>query len=301
MMERPDLVAVAAALGMQRLRTKKWNPCPACGYDGPDPAVVLGRGFWCGRCDARGDVYDLVCYAIHGHRVSADRPKFRAVMQWLQDRRMVFEASQEVEYTPNYMPRADLMATLNACTPAARTTDLGVLDFMRSRGYGPNIPAGVLPHGWRARWYPQAATHRLIVPTYTGRGELVGFQGRDVRLPPDPKKKTAWPYGYDASGLLFSDPVAARPLLRGESAPDDLLIAEGLTDFLSAAQEADRSFGVLGVASGSASALRLVSIPPSTTVVVGTHDDKAGDRYHQEVADALSPRLVRRIPLHLAS
>lgn len=293
-----DIVEVAARLGMVRARSKKWSPCPACGYAGDRPALVIGRGWWCARCDQRGDVYDLVALVLHGQRIRENRSLFRTARAWCDGQEIV--ARPQVERMPSRVPEGELVAALAACTPATACDDADIAAFLRRRGLTGAVHAGVLPRGWSAPWWPYGDHVRLVVPAYNGHGQLRGWQGRDLR--PSPAVKTRWPRGYDSAGLVFADPVAARALLRHSETvqpPRDLLIVEGLTDYLWAAQSAGPDLGVIGVASGSADALRLVRVPRSTSIIIGTHADAAGDRYAQAIADALSPRLCQRIPLHL--
>lgn len=300
---RPDLHAVAERLGMQRAKNRKWTPCPACGYDGPRPAVVLGRGFWCARCDARGDVYDLVAFKLRGRRVDRDPDTYRAVREWLDGGPALRPSAVRDYKPPSRVPEHELAAALSSCTPATKAAErhAGLRAFLARRGLTGNVYAGLMPAWFRSEWWPYGQEAPLVVPAYNGHGQLRGLQGRDIRPPERVRVKTRWPRGHDASGLLFADPVSGRPLLRGiGDGPRDVVIVEGLTDYLWAAQEASPDLAVLGVASGSASALRLVSFPPHARITIGTHADPAGDAYAQSIADALSPRLCHRIPLHLA-
>jgi 5S rRNA maturation endonuclease (ribonuclease M5) len=87
-------------------------------------------------------------------------------------------------------------------------------------------------------------------------------------------------------------------MLRGEARPGRVVIAEGITDYLAAAQFASRDgpgTAVLGGISGSFGALAQTAIPETATVYAWTDPDEAGDRYAAEIARALSGRDVRRV------
>ena len=120
----------------------------------------------------------------------------------------------------------------------------------------------------------------------------------------DASPKSRWPLDCDAGAVLFAD-QAGRRFLRGQyDGIDKLLFVEGMTDLIAwscmAAAEGLR-VAIIGVESGSAPALSLVRIPPGFPHYVATHDDVAGDRYAESVANAIAPRAVRRVPLHLLS
>ena len=103
-------------------------------------------------------------------------------------------------------------------------------------------------------------------------------------------RKTTWPRGTNNRGLLFADPGVARPWMTGSGpTPRSVLIAEGITDYLHAvaARPPGRPLAVLGVESGSAAALRLVSWPIGIDVRIATDPDEAGDRYADEIRAAL--------------
>ena len=110
----------------------------------------------------------------------------------------------------------------------------------------------------------------------------------------DSAHKTAWPMGPWPCELLMLDPRWARPWLQGTAdAPDVLLLAEGLTDYLTASTQ----LPTIGLASGSIKALKLMSIPRTTKVFSAMDPDGRGARYDEEIADALWPTPVRPLPL----
>lgn len=151
--------------------------------------------------------------------------------------------------------------------------------------------------GRAAGWLPRTSLLRpgypLVVPAFTGVGELASLQGRSV---PTRSPKTSCPTGYDFRGLLFLDASLARPFVRGGPAPERLFVAEGLTDYLTACALLP-GWGVIGVVSGSASALHLLAPriqEHRVHVAVGTDGGPQGHKYALQVADALAPHPVYR-------
>lgn len=294
----------AATLGLTR-RVRRWGPCPACAaehtrHDDRPPISVVGggKGWWCHACDRTGDAVDLASWLVLGRPGREAGPAFRQVVAALRGLVRV-ERSREVE--PEREPeRVDVLPALRAC--ASPATQSGVAAWMRGRGIAESAPAGVLPTTWDATWWPRrwSATWRLVVPAFTGRGELASLQARAVTPVGDDEPKCRWPRGASATGLLFADPQYARPLLRGRpSEAERVLIVEGLTDYLTACSrlraEGART-AVIGIASGSAAALRLLRVPEGLPIVVATDYDRAGEVYAELVAEALAPHPVRRFP-----
>lgn len=115
-----------------------------------------------------------------------------------------------------------------------------------------------------------------------------------IAISSDAPRKTTWPKGADSRELLFAD-RNMRAVLRGDRPwPDRVLFVEGGTDFLTASPQ----MPTIGVSAGAAAALRLVRPPPTTRLYVGTDPDHVGDVYAKQIADALSPNITRRVPLH---
>lgn len=301
---------VAEQLGMVR-SARRYGPCPACGaakdpsYARRGPVWVSGPRWACSGCQEKGDAITLISWAVNGHGKPRGQD-FKKVMDWLADRHHVDLAVVDEAPAPR-APSREVAAILRACTRPARHP------FFARKGLDyTKIPAGILPdpgHGvyrrltrvpyegrdvpwWPARW---SATWRLVVPAFNGHGHLAGLHAR--ALEPGVKPKTRWPLGVDCRGLIFADPLIARPFLRGGPAPSRLLIVEGLSDFLYAASQGMPDLGIIGMESGSEQALRLIKIPPTCTVYVSAHNDTAGDRYAALVADAFAPRAVKRLPL----
>ncbi len=310
------LTETATAIGMRRKSTR-WGPCPACNAkqlgkrDKRSPIVI--RDAWrCYRCDQGGDAIDLVSFALLDRKGRHAGERFVEVKAWFRDRRILLKSDNDNtiddDYDSNRVPSHELLAGLRSCVSVKRSGNRRANWFVEHRNYTGTVHAGVLPRNFQAPWWATELRHGyrswteyfpLVVPAYNGNGELVSMQGRNCT--PEPVVKTKWPRGYDARGLLFAEPIGARPLLKRTGMPKELLIVEGLTDFLWAAQSATKDLAVIGVASGSASALALLRLEPFVQVYIATDPDETGDKYAQEIANALSPVLARRVPLHSLS
>lgn len=110
-----------------------------------------------------------------------------------------------------------------------------------------------------------------------------------------PPRKTTWPRECSAAGLLFAD-AGGYALLRGEPRHSQFLVVEGVTDLLRASIVAPKvPCGVLGFASGGASALGEVRWPRDAVVGIATDADETGERYAAEALRAMPirPRRIR--------
>jgi len=289
---------VAASLGMAE-KAKRWGPCPACGAAStrndrrPPVGRVNGKGWICNACREGGDVLDLVSFALHGVRASKAGRSFKRIGLWFGDKEEAVTAGEERKV--ERLAPEELTPLLMASTPAHRSRDFAVVRFLAERGYR-QPPAWVLPEGWSAPWWPWRE-FPLVVPAFNGHGVLMGLHGRAVD--PLAKRKTTWPLDRDSRGLLMADPRLGLPLLREGRKTRRALIVEGITDYLCAAEDQAGKSAVLGIASGSASALRLVNFT-GMEVFVATDDDPAGRRYAERVAEAVAPAPCRTLPLALA-
>lgn len=313
-MSAPDVASVAPRLGLA-VRRRRLGPCPACRADrsGSDrrPPVVFGGPRWkCTTCHATGDSINLVALVVGSHRKD-----YSAAFAWLKrgDIAPAFEAAPDSG--AQRIPEAELRSVLRSATPIGRTTNPAVLAFVGRKFPTVDrnlIPAGVLPTSShpvydrlsrlddRGPWWPRrwADTWRLVVPAFTGTGTLAGLHARAVG---DASPKARWPLGGQYRGLIFADPRHARPFLQGGPPPDRLIITEGLTDFLTACAVWP-NHGVIGIESGSMSALRLFAHRLGDAQVVDACDyDRAGEAYTCKVVDALAPHPVTRFLYRLAS
>ena len=257
---------------------------------------------------------DLVSWALIDCKGSDAGDKFTKLRSWVNDGRSVYSPVRE-ERRVVRPPQDEVLAVLKASTPVAQAKDPKVAAFLGRRGFRPSVtPAAILPPsnwgGWskltwsgndrdRTTWWPRrwADLWPLVVPAYNGIGKLVSLHGRAVD--DSAPRKTTWPKGVDSGGLLFAERRYARKLLKKiPCEADKLLIVEGLTDYLWSVQSAPDGCAVMGIASGSISALRLTKFPKDLKVYIGADPDEAGDRYAQKIASTLLQFPCRRIPLH---
>lgn len=323
------LADVAAALGWAG-SDRRGYPCPACQETkrgssdrrGPVGVTRGGRGWRCHRCDAHGDSLDYAALVLGVPRIrDCDRDQRRAVRAWCRDQGWVLSPDSPYQVVPGWQPRpraetrppavrpprAQVDALWGLCHPIAGDPAA----WLRGRGVDPEVvnrhrlarltpPA--LPR-W-PEWWPKgrARSWRLLVQAWDASGEPVSLHGRTVGPPPVVEgrslPKTLWPRDVDSRGLLFADAAGVR-LLRGDAAGLwGLVIAEGLTDWLTlAAFAADREAGVavLGGTSGGWEALATLALPDTIDVVVAVDEDRAGDRYALEICTALGRDTVRRV------
>jgi hypothetical protein len=188
----------------------------------------------------------------------------------------------------------------------------------------------VLHGGYKGlRWWPRFFVQEfpVIVTAYDFVGTLKTVHG--ICPKQNRVRKTSWPYGYDASGVLFLDPLRARPWLQKKApAPESVLFVEGATDYLFACQQAikeDLNLGIIGIESGSVNALTginwtginlFMAMDPDKHAFqdgrckhrgcpVHEDDDQAKGRcryaagalYEKAIVDAVIPKSVRPIRL----
>lgn len=278
-------MSLATRLGLTAKGRNRFGPCPVC----REATDSTGRGAlhrsgatW--HCNASGCGEALSDARLVKETLGLSWTEAYAWLEGTEARAV----RQEPEPEPVRPDRAILAQEL----ARARTPPAAALDQL---GLPPEVArhAGWLPHTPLLRpGYP------LVVPAFTGTGEIASLQGRSV---PTRTPKTACPTGYDFAGLLFLDRGTARPFFRGTGpAPETLLIVEGLTDYLTAVAHADATIGVVGIVSGSAAALRLVAprVHEHRIRVVSAMDvGPQGDQYTRKLADAFAPHPV--FPLDL--
>lgn len=124
--------------------------------------------------------------------------------------------------------------------------------------------------------------HRLVVRAFDAHGVARGVRAIQVRTNEPPKRLP--PAGRKAKGLALVN-RAACDVLRGATC-GRVVIVEGEPDFL--------SWGVLteepliGLVSGAWNDSFAAAIPRDCRVILRTHEDEAGERYAQEVAESLA-------------
>jgi len=175
------------------------------------------------------------------------------------------------------------------------------LAWCRDRGLDPEllaagelarlVPDGIALPAWSAlgrRTWP-AAGFRLVVRAWTAAGELASLHARYTRpgQPPERTPKTLWPAGFQSRGLVLAN-APALALLRGEALEAcQVVIVEGLTDWLS---WGPRALPVFGVTAGSWTPAIAAKVPDGSTVSIRTDNDLAGDKYAAGIVNTFAGR-----------
>lgn len=298
---------------------RRWGPCPACGTERENslprpPLGVLsgGKGFYANCCRVSMDSIDLVSWKLLGVPGKEAGSGFRQVRAWFEGAPADLQPGRPVEPEAlRYPPADEVRRLLQNCMPVARSQDDTVRRFLVDiRGYSArHTPAGLVPppqwDGWRGigNWWPYSFRRNfpLVVGAWSAAGALRSVHGRAVR-PAD--RKTTWPAGFSSKGLLFADPWLGRRFLRGRAKAQQVVICEGITDYLWACQERWRmkddeaaTRAILGITSGSEDALRAVPWSRGSVILVLTDPDRQGLKYLEKIADAVSPHPVLRSPV----
>lgn len=291
--------------------------CPAHGDRTPSCSVTRGRDgtirFKCHGCQATGDLLTLVAI-VHDLDLRTD---FRAVLleaatlgglhhvvAELNDRKPyepralppLPEPEPERDYPP--LPEVEALWGLAgsvAADPVAGGHLVGRgLDarLVESLGLARAIPAGATVPTW-ARYRGKAwsdSGHRLLVPVVDAKGDVRSV--RSWRVEGDAAAKRLPPSGHKATGLALAN-GRARALLRAPASPKQIVVVEGEPDFLSAAITWPTR-PILGVLSGTWSEEFAARIPTGSEVIVMTHNDRAGDRYAEQIIGTIKTRAVVR-------
>lgn len=286
-----SLQQVALAAGMS-VKSHRWGPCPACqrmDSDGRGPVLLGRRDKWrCVLCGEGGD--DIALAGAHLGLGCAPRGRD----YWKAKRFVDAAGGVVVEPEPDRAEDAvlPLAETLAACIPLPRVRDENLDPFLESKGLTRACPARYLarPPDWFPAGYP------LVVPAFNGKGELKSMHGRAVTPRPKGKTKT-WPRGVRGSFLLL-DPRWVRPWVQGLAPPPGrVLLTEGITDYLNGAMR----MPTIGLTNGSFEALRLIRFHRDTRIVSAVDPDAVGDRYEEQLADAIWPAVARDVPLERVS
>lgn len=293
----PSLRVVAAGLGMTE-KSKRWSPCPMCGEKESRKQhqfpLLLNEDTWhCVLCKNGGDALALVAAQDYGLLYPKGRMYYAAV-----DRVYALAGETPPPSRPTSAEverpaprRIDPTPALGCAVPLHLAQSSRLAYWLESRAIPPTAP-GFWLERFTAPWWPNARAFPVVIPAYDGRGHLQSLHG--LAVDDEAPRKTTWPKGAEARELLFADDKAVAWMQGKGPEPGRLLVAEGGTDYLSAAARAAPDTYVLAVCSGSARALALLPSLQSATVVVATDNDETGDRYAREVAQALQPYPVHR-------
>lgn len=322
---------VAAAFGLELVRRGADVSfiCPACGKvlrhsnSGRRSAKVTpdGGGWWCEPCGAKGDAVTLAALQVTGKPKPAEWATVWRECAALglceadprdpnapTARRYTRPAPKQVEAPrSSRLPGAEVAALWAASSKLDAVPQAGAewceapRVYLAGRGLHPGVLteldlARVLPPAkaytwpafWRSSW---SEVWRLAVPLVDASGGMVALQARAIAATGD-GPKTRNPMGAGVvSGTFFAD-AGGLAVLRGTYAGPGLVVVEGLTDYLAAAQlaaelEPRGRPAVLGIMAGSSSALTTVSVKAHCRLNVMTDNDTSGEKYFREVAAAL--------------
>ena len=328
------MLAILAHLGLPD-RGQRGLPCPACGRERRDRRGAVGvrrdlRGWRCFCCGVGGFPLDYAAWSLEGAAFRALPREARARLQRGLSGGGICLAERPAPAGPIPMlrpPAEEVEALWGASLPVTSCLFDGAVPdpdaegFLRRRGLIPLLdrivaadlarltPPRSFP-GW-PEWWPKGRARfwRLIIRAFEANGRLASLHARAVVDRPErngePLPRQLWPrrsagLSLDAAGLFFADPAAQRLLAGHPERVSRLLICEGLTDWLSASAHAQGIPGlaVLGGVSGSFPALARVRWPaPMPEVIVAVDADEAGERYLDQIRDALPGCPMRRLNL----
>lgn len=299
-----------------------YGPCPACGAtvrsesSTTDRRLPLyaqrGMGWWCARCEERGDAADLVALRVIGTKIRGLTSEQRAELRrWLVDRTAIVDVPvrpAQAPKPPEYPGDAATMwSTAWDLTGPASSADAEVLAYLERRAGAPRqviADTGLCRvtrlGAQRPPWWPYSNDWRILFGLYDSHGEVRSVLSRThVAATAARMGKERPPIGYSRSGLLVADRFGVE-VLRGRAAGGMIWLVEGPTAALRLAcvmRQAGTPDPVLGGFSGSWSALADVQWPRGCTVVIATDDDQAGHAHAAEARRHL-PGLVRATRLH---
>jgi hypothetical protein len=324
---------VAKGLGLQIGRRGDIGPCPACGAERSGSSDARGplrykpaAGWWCVSCGAKGDAIDLAAQAIErcrGRDLSADG--MASVLAWYADRGWCSHEADgpdapqpELPQRPEPGPEVRIpFAELGALWSRVEMPKAGPeVDWLRARGYDVDALrraqcVGVLPsdYDWPAWWPRRLTSWPVVALLREGNGRPAGLHGRAITA--DAERKTTTPLstaaGYSYSGLwMMNEPARLMVLGQAEGPVHQVLVVEGITDFMRAASLA-AAVGVqtpiLGGISGSFGRLDEVQAPAGCRFYIATdhdpvdrHGRRAGDVYAEQARAVCPGRCWRVLP-----
>lgn len=298
--------------------------CPVHDDRTPSCSVQVRSGvlLWrCHACDASGDVLTLVA-AIHGLTMQGD--DFRQVliltaelggMHSLVAELESGERRERPQVAPRpapapepereYPPASEVDALWSATTPldpeAVAWAGLRGLEAARLEDHARSLPAdGDLPRwaSYRGQSWRETG-HRVIVQVFDAEGARRSV--RAIRVVNGDSPKRLPPGGHKAAGLVMACELAVA-MLRGTFVPNRVLIVEGEPDFLHAATlQFPHAYARIGITSGSWTDAFAARVPPDAKVLLGTHDDPAGEKYANAIAATLPTQTRMRWRLRAAA
>lgn len=264
---------------------------------GADFAINRETSLWhCHACGTGGDEFDFVM-KMEGCEFARALELLASVYAAEPSQAASWAPTQRVQEPP-FPPSGEVRQVWDACEFVYY--DVAVSAYLRSRAIesaevtdrdlARSLPESDKLPRWASHWRP---AHRLVVPMYDSSGELVSLRGRSV----DGSHPKAMPArGYRCHGSVMADALG-RLLLSGGDVEwwtdRSVIICEGEPDFLTVATHYGDSEGapaVFGIVSGSWTPEIATRIPSGCLVVIGTHNDDAGERYAKYIRDSIGSR-----------
>ncbi len=326
--ERAKLLTPCPACGAEKRGTadRRWPVritsngggwrCYACGAGGSAIDVLLlarhGHKDWRAlNADERTLFLSLAadrgwCDPLPVSASEADKRKDAEAMQ--ARRRQATERPPAQREAPELLP-AEATCWWQECDTVDKDSEAS--GYLRGRGIDPLAVADadaarIMPAGGgslRARVTYGGATYdevgwRLVVPFYDASGTLRAFQaGRTRELAPDLRKAMTL-RGTSTRGRVMTYGLGLTILREGlpswwpSEAPCDVVITEGLPDYLSAVSVLPEAWetapAVFGVLAGSWTDELAERLPARARVTIHTHKDRAGDTYAAAISATLS-------------
>ena len=317
-----SIQAVAQQLGMES-KNDRYGPCPVCGsskggeHDTRPPlrfskTKKKNDRWYCQNCDTMGNVFDLVSYQLHDC-AAGELPQFSILREFFTS-----DTIHQIKKKPikkkefRYPPTNEVKAILDASEPLCITENKRVIAWTKRRGLdikrlknGPRVLNKDFDYGSLTQvpvksgstsWFPHAwaTTYPVILPLVDYRGNLKSILGRAIS--PRVKRKSSNPIYYTTSNLFFVNKPAWE-FLRGETRPATIWIVEGEMDFMSISQHDD--IPVIGIRSGAIEHILKMPWHITQTVVIGTDNDNAGNKYAKQVAERIYPAQPTRLQLQI--
>lgn len=320
-----DASRLCAALGLDKGATRQAGGllicCPAHGDRNPSCSVTTGKDGTiranCFACDWSADALGVIALVRGLNTRIAEQ--FREVMaegaaiaghhglaaeildgRPMPDRPKVAPPSPREERA--YPPTADVIGLWATGTPPA--DDVEVSGYLAGRVIDPvlvtvwrlaRVIREPLPRWARYRGSSWVETgHRLACRVFDSDGKLRSVRAIQVRTGYDGPKRLP-PAGHRAAELVLAN-RAAHMMLNSTDSPGRLGIVEGEPDWLWWSTRTEEP--ILGLVSGSWTDAFAAAVPRDCRVVIRTHNDAAGDRYADQVAESLKHKctLIRRAP-----
>jgi hypothetical protein len=317
-----DAGRLCAALGIDKGATRQAGGlvicCPAHGERNPSCSVTNGPDGTlrakCFACDWSADALGIIALVRGLDTRSADQ--FREIMAEgasiggdhrlaaeILDGRPMPDRPKVPPPTPrearDYPPREQVVDVWSSGTTPA--DDVWASSYLVRRVIDPvlvgarglaRVVSGPLPRWAAYRGRPWTETgHRLVVRAFDSDGLARSLRAIQI-LPDQDGPKRLPPAGHKAAGLALLNEGAWR-MLHGDS-PGRLGIVEGEPDWAWWGTRTEEP--LIGLVSGSWTDAFAAAVPRGCRVIIRTHNDEAGDRYAEQVAESLKHKceLVRR-------